>query len=191
MCRQDLGNDGVAVRWRTTFAAIAALFPIFLGLTVPPALGDTGAPAAPPPCALTLSGTGQPVGFDQFRGQVLYVDFWASWCGPCLLSFPFMNEMQRTYGDKGLHVLAINMDEKPADAARFLGQHPATFDVAQGPNGKCAKDFGVATMPTSFLVDRGGMIRAVHKGFRPGDIDELKAKLEELIAEKATGPEGK
>lgn len=191
MCRQDLNYGGVAVRRRMTFAAVAALFPIVLGLSVPPALGDSGAPAAPPPCALTLSGTGQPVAFDQLRGQVLYVDFWASWCGPCLLSFPFMNEMQHTYGDKGLHVLAVNMDEKPADATRFLDQHKATFDVANGPNGKCAKDFGVTTMPTSFLVDRGGMIRVVHKGFRPADAVELQAKLEELIAEKATGSEGK
>ena len=138
---------------------------------------------APPPCALTLS-TGQAVGFDQFRGQVLYIDFWASWCGPCLLSFPFMNELQSAYAGKGLHVLAINMDEKPADAARFLDQHKATFDVASGPNGKCAKDLGVATMPTSFLVDRKGAIRLVHKGFRPGDVDELKSKLDELIAEQ-------
>jgi thiol-disulfide isomerase/thioredoxin len=158
---------------RLTFAAIAALMP------VPAAL----AADAPPPCALTLS-TGQAAGFDQFRGQVLYIDFWASWCGPCLLSFPFMNEMQQAYSDKGLHVLAINMDEKPADATRFLDQHKATFDVANGPNGKCAKDFGVATMPTSFLVDRKGAIRLVHKGFRPGDVDELKAKLDELIAER-------
>jgi thiol-disulfide isomerase/thioredoxin len=170
-----------------TFAAIAALLPIFLGLTATFARADAEAPAASPPCALTLSGTGQPVAFDQFRGQVLYVDFWASWCGPCLLSFPFMNELQHAYGDKGLHIIAINMDEKPADAARFLDQHKATFDVANGPNGKCAKDFGVAAMPTSFLVDRAGVVRVVHKGFRPGDVDELKTKIEELIAGKATG----
>jgi thiol-disulfide isomerase/thioredoxin len=173
MCRQDLRKDGMTVWRRVTFAAIAALLPVPMAL----------AADAPPPCALTLS-TGQAVGFDQFRGQVLYVDFWASWCGPCLLSFPFMNELQHTYAGKGLHVLAINMDEKPADAARFLDQHPATFDVASGPNGKCAKDLGVATMPTSFLVDRKGAIRLVHKGFRPGDVDELKAKLDELVAEQ-------
>jgi thiol-disulfide isomerase/thioredoxin len=184
MCRQDLRKDGTTVWRRVTFAAVAALLPVPIALAA-----DT-----PPPCALTLSSMGPPVSFDQFRGQVLYVDFWASWCGPCLLSFPFMNEMQHAYGDKGLHVLAINMDEKPADAARFLDQHKATFDVAQGPNGangpngKCAKDFGVATMPTSFLVDRKGAIRLVHKGFRPGDIDELKAKLEELLAENAAAP---
>jgi thiol-disulfide isomerase/thioredoxin len=145
---------------------------------------------AAPPCTLTLS-TGQPVTFDAFRGQVLYVDFWASWCGPCLLSFPFMNDLQHSFGSQGLHVLAINMDEKPADAGRFLGQHPATFDVATGPNRQCAKDFGVAAMPTSFLVDRDGVVRGVHKGFRPGDVAELKVKVEELIAAKPGKAQGK
>jgi len=188
MGRQDRVNGGTSARRRVVSAAIAAPFVVAMVL----AGGEVRAedqPAAPP-CALTLS-TGQPAGFDAFRGQVLYVDFWASWCAPCLLSFPFMDELQHSYGPQGLHVLAINMDEKPADARRFLDQHPAAFDVANGPNGQCAKDFGVATMPTSFLIDRNGAIRAVHKGFRPGDIPELKAKLEELIAAKAGGADGK
>jgi thiol-disulfide isomerase/thioredoxin len=146
-----------------------------------PSLADTL-----PPCALTFT-TGQSAGLDAYRGQVLYVDFWASWCGPCQLSFPFMNELQRAYGGKGLHVLAIDMDEKPADAARFLDRHPASFDIANGHNGQCAKDFGLATMPTSYLIDRKGTIRVVHQGFRAGDAEELKAKLEALIAEGA-GP---
>jgi thiol-disulfide isomerase/thioredoxin len=173
MSQQGLSSGAKTILRRVLFAAVAALLPLSAALAA-----DT-----PPPCALTLS-TGQPVNFDQFRGQVLYVDFWASWCGPCLLSFPFMNELQSAYAGKGLQVLAVNMDEKPADAARFLDQHKATFEVANGPNGQCAKDFGVATMPTSFLVDRKGAIRLVHKGFRPGDVDELKAKLQELIAEQ-------
>jgi thiol-disulfide isomerase/thioredoxin len=173
MGQQSLSTDRTTVLQGILFAAIAALLPVPMALAA-----DT-----PPPCALTLS-TGQAVSFDQFRGQVLYVDFWASWCGPCLLSFPFMNDLQHSYAGKGLHVLAINMDEKPADATRFLDQHPATFDVASGPNGKCAKDLGVATMPTSFLIGRDGTVRVVHKGFRPGDVDELKSKLDELIAER-------
>jgi thiol-disulfide isomerase/thioredoxin len=173
MSQQGLSSGAKTTMRRILLVAIAVLLPLLMAL----------AADAPPPCVLTLS-TGQSVNFDQFRGQVLYVDFWASWCGPCLLSFPFMNELQGAYGGKGLHVLAINMDEKPADAARFLDQHKATVDVASGPNGKCAKDFGVATMPTSFLVDRKGAIRLVHKGFRPDDVGELKAKLDELIAEQ-------
>jgi thiol-disulfide isomerase/thioredoxin len=152
-----------------------------VALLLPAAAGH--AAETVPPCALTLNATGQAASFDSFRGQVLYVDFWASWCGPCQLSFPFMNDVQRDFGKQGLHVIALDMDEKAADAAGFLDRHPADFDIAKGPNTQCAKDIGVAAMPTSYLVDRSGAIRLVHKGFRPGDVAELRAKLEELIAE--------
>ena len=169
-------KDGMALLGRAALAAVIALSPI---------AAARAADAPAPPCALTLNAAGQPVSLDSFRGQVLYVDFWASWRGPCLLSFPFMNELQRTYGARGLRVVAVDMDEKPADGARFLDRHPAGFDIAHGETGKCAKDFGVATMPTSYLIDRKGTIRAVHKGFRADDADELKGKLEALIAEGA------
>lgn len=179
--QQALGRGEGGVRRRLLWfaLALALAFP-----SVSAALADI--PSALPPCALKLT-TGQPVSFANYRGQVLYVDFWASWCAPCQSSFPFMNELQQSYGAKGLHVLAIGMDEKPADAARFLNRHPASFDVVRGPNGQCAKDFGVAAMPTSYLIDRKGTIRAVHKGFRAGDPQELRARLEELIAEGAAG----
>jgi thiol-disulfide isomerase/thioredoxin len=135
-----------------------------------------------PDCTVKL---GAENGFDQFKGKVLYIDFWASWCGPCLLSFPFMNDLQNAYGPRGLQVIAVNMDERPADAAAFLAKHSAGFAVASGPNGPCAKAFGVATMPTSFLVDRNGRIRSMHAGFRPGDVDGLRASVESLLAEKS------
>jgi len=134
-----------------------------------------------PDCAVKV---GNENGFDQFKGKVLYIDFWASWCGPCLLSFPFMNDLQNAYGPRGLQVVAVNMDEKPADATAFLAKHPAGFAVASGPNAPCAKAFGVATMPTSFLVDRNGRIHSTHAGFRPDDVDGLRAEVESLLAEK-------
>ena len=134
-----------------------------------------------PDCPVKFDGGG---GFEQFKGKVLYIDYWASWCGPCLLSFPFMNDLQTAYGPRGLQVVAVNMDEKPADAAAFLAKHPAGFAVASGPNAPCAKAFAVATMPTSFLVDRNGRIRSTHAGFRPGDVDGLRAAVESLLAER-------
>lgn len=159
-----------------TLAALLAAFP----------LSQLHAADRPlPNCALNLGAT-QPVGFDQFRGKVLYVDFWASWCVPCLLSFPFMADLQKTYGERGLKVIAVNMDSKPADAETFLAKHPAGFAVAAGPNADCAKAFGVAAMPTSFLVDANGMIHSVHPGFRPGDVEPLRAEIEALLSGKAS-----
>jgi thiol-disulfide isomerase/thioredoxin len=136
-----------------------------------------------PACALKLGAMTPAAGFEQYRGKVLYVDFWASWCVPCLLSFPFMTELQTADGARGLQVVAVNMDAKPADAEAFLAKHPAGFTVAAGPNADCAKALGVAAMPTSFLVGRNGMIHSVHAGFRPGDVDTLRAEIDALLAE--------
>ncbi len=145
---------------------------------VSPALSDPL-----PTCTLNL-GAGQPTGFEQFRGKVLYVDFWASWCVPCLLSFPFMNDLQAAYGSRGLQVVAVNMDQRPADAEGFLAKHQAGFAVAAGPNGPCAKVLGVTAMPSSFLIDRTGNIHSRHAGFRADDAAQLRAEVEALLAEK-------
>jgi thiol-disulfide isomerase/thioredoxin len=160
------------------FAVAGFVLSAALG-TASPALSDPL-----PTCTLNL-GAGQPTGFEQYRGKVLYVDFWASWCVPCLLSFPFMNDLQAAYGPRGLQVVAVNMDQKPADAEGFLAKHPAGFAVAAGPNGPCAKALGVAAMPSSFLVDRNGNIHSRHAGFRADDVAALRAEVEALLSEKA------
>ena len=160
------------------FACVGFILLAALG-AASPALSDPL-----PTCALNL-GAGQPTGFEQLRGKVLYVDFWASWCVPCLLSFPFMNDLQVAYGSRGLQVIAVNMDQKPADAEGFLAKHPARFTVAAGPNGPCAKALGVAAMPSSFLVDRNGNIHSRHAGFRADDAAQLRAEVEALLSEKA------
>lgn len=111
------------------------------------------------------------------KGKLVYVDFWASWCVPCKQSFPWMNEMQAKYGHRGLHVLAINVDGKQADADKFLGQVPAKFQVAFDPAGQTPKQFAVKAMPTSYLVDGDGRIVYVHAGFRESDQKSIEAAI--------------
>ena len=141
-------------------------------------------PAAPA-CALNLDGGKQLSDMRQYHGKVLYVDFWASWCAPCVLSFPFMNDLHSAFGGKGLQVVGVDMDQKPDDAQHFLAEHSARFSIAAGANAQCAKDFGVAAMPSSYLIDRNGAIRFTHRGFRESDTAELRAQVEQLLAEKA------
>lgn len=172
MCQQSLRGRLASLLAQIGFAALSLALPWSSAIA-----DDRPLPA----CSLNL-GAGN--GFDQFKGKVLYIDFWASWCVPCLLSFPFMNDLQKVYGSHGLQVVAVNVDEKPSDATAFLAKHPPGFLVAPGPNGPCAQAFGVASMPTSFLVDRKGAIRATHSGFRAGDADGLRAAVEALVAEK-------
>lgn len=115
----------------------------------------------------------------QLRGKVVYLDYWASWCGPCRESFPWMNELQSRYGDKGLVVLAVNVDAERAEAERFLTEHPANFRIAWDPKGDTARTLRVKGMPSSFLLDREGNIVASHIGFREkqkaGTEDEIRA----------------
>src|SRR5436305_9952498 len=102
-------------------------------------------PRPAPNCTLALP-QGRSSVF-QLSGKVVYVDFWASWCVACLASFPFMEQMQRQLGPKGLQVVAVNLDQEPADAERFLARHRVTFPIALGRNEACAKQFGVGAMP--------------------------------------------
>jgi thiol-disulfide isomerase/thioredoxin len=116
-------------------------------------------------------------------GSVVYLDFWASWCGPCKQSFPWMNALHEKYKAKGLEVIAVNLDAKTEDAKKFLGQNPAKFTVAFDAKGTLPKIYGVKGMPTSFLIGRDGKIVFQHAGFRDAD----KAKLEQQIQSALEG----
>lgn len=141
-----------------------------------------GSPA--PNCKLSLLDGKAATSIGQLKGKVLYVDFWASWCIPCKASFPFMNKLDKELNGKGLQVLAINLDQKPEDAKKFLAQHPVRFAIAVKANESCAKEFGVEGMPSSFIVGRSGRIEHVHQGFRPADAGKLHAMIGKLLAAK-------
>jgi thiol-disulfide isomerase/thioredoxin len=153
--------------------AIAAFAAVAL---VSPASGtDVGHPA---PTFTLPTAKGDPVALDKLRGKVVYVDFWASWCGPCRRSFPWMNEMNQKYGGKGLVVVGINVDKKRADADKFLAQNPAGFTIAFDEAGTTPSAYAVQGMPSSYLIDSKGNVTYVERGF----LDEHKAELEQRIA---------
>jgi cytochrome c biogenesis protein CcmG/thiol:disulfide interchange protein DsbE len=122
-------------------------------------------------------GQGGTITLTALRGRVVYVDFWASWCGPCRRSFPWLNAMQQKYGAQGFTVVAINVDKKRADAQRFLDAVPAQFAIAYDEAGTTPAAFDVKGMPSSFLVDARGNVVLVEFGFR----DDRKSALEEAI----------
>jgi peroxiredoxin len=166
---------------------IIGVFFSILALTLHPSANGLERGHAAPNCSLTPVGNEQRYDLHQFRGKVLYVDFWASWCSPCARSFSFMNELDRESRGRGLQVLGINLDEKPDDAKNFLAKHPANFTVAVDASGRCPQDFGVKAMPSSYLIDRKGIIRHVHLGFRPGEAEKLRVFVEQLLAESPEG----
>jgi thiol-disulfide isomerase/thioredoxin len=112
------------------------------------------------------------------KGKVVLVDFWASWCEPCKQSFPVMEELHKRYAERGLVIIAVNVDENRPDMEAFLKKNTATFVVLRDPNQKLVEKTGIATMPSSFLIDREGKVRFTHTGFRGA---ETKKKYEEEI----------
>jgi cytochrome c biogenesis protein CcmG/thiol:disulfide interchange protein DsbE len=125
------------------------------------------------------------IGLDQHRGDVVYLDFWASWCAPCAQSFPWMSEVQERYRADGLVIIAVNLDKDRDKADRFLARYQLNFELVYDPDGRIAKEFDLGGMPTSYLIGRDGAIRQSHVGFRDGDASRLEDEIKSLLAEPA------
>jgi thiol-disulfide isomerase/thioredoxin len=117
----------------------------------------------------------------EFHGNVVLLDFWASWCVPCRRSFPWMNAMQEKYADNGLVIIAVNVDTDPAAANAFLEEYPAQFQVINDPDADLAREYGVVAMPSSYIFDRGGELITRHMGFKVKKQDEYEAILIEAL----------
>ena len=122
------------------------------------------------------------VALSSYKGQVIYLDFWASWCAPCKKSFPWLNEIQKKYAKYNFRVIAVNLDKEPELAKRFLQNYPAAFLIGYDPEGNIASQFKVNGMPSSYLIDRSGNIVSTHIGFREKDTAALESKIKALLA---------
>lgn len=132
-----------------------------------------------------LSGNGATtVKLSALRGKVVYLDFWASWCGPCRQSFPWMNDLQSKYGSRGLQIVGVNLDAKDADARKFLAENNGNFLLAFDNKGVTPKLFGVKGMPTSYLIDRDGRIVSEHTGFNFSKTAGVEKEIEKLLESK-------
>lgn len=157
--------------------------PAGLALSFLVAVGTADAGAADLP--LPQAAPRWPV-LEDLHGKVVLLDFWASWCSPCLRSFPWMNDLQQKHAGEGLVVVAVNLDQDRALADGFLDKVPAQFRVEYDGTGDLARQFGVKAMPTSFLIDRAGKVRARHAGFREKQRHEREQQIEQLLKEHAT-----
>lgn len=118
-------------------------------------------------------------------GKVVLLDFWASWCSPCKKSFPELDKLQQAHKDKGLVILAVNVDEKADAMENFLKDHSVTFAVVRDAKQKLVAAANVESMPTSLLIDTKGVIRFQHTGFRGAEtVKQLTTEIEKLLAEK-------
>lgn len=115
------------------------------------------------------------------QGEVIYLDFWASWCVPCRKSFPWMNAIEEKYKSQGFSVISINLDANHDLAIKFLAENPASFPVIYDPKGKIAKHFAIQGMPSSMLIGRDGKIKHRHTGFFTKKIPTYQAEIEHLL----------
>lgn len=130
-----------------------------------------------------ISGQNQNIHFDDYAGNVILLDFWASWCGPCRQSFPWMNDIQAKYAGQGLSIIAINLDSDTEAANAFLEEVPANFVVGFDPEGASAETMHVEAMPMSYLIDREGHIRFRLMGFNSDKKSEHEALIQTLLKE--------
>jgi peroxiredoxin len=168
MRRFDCGRIALVVVLATPAAALAI---------------EAGA-RAPSFSAERLGGAGAVVTLAQHRGQVLYVDFWASWCVPCRASMPALDALFRRHRERGFAVIGVNKDVSAADAERFLRRVPVSFALVSDTADALARQFEVKAMPSGYLVDRKGIVRHVHRGFSDETAAALAREIEVLLEEK-------
>ncbi|WP_205859134.1 TlpA disulfide reductase family protein [Pleionea sediminis] len=118
---------------------------------------------------------------DVNKGQVIYVDFWASWCKPCRHSFPWMNYMLRKHKSDGFKVITVNLDKERSLADAFLEENPASFKVIFDAKGQLAEKFKLKGMPMSFIISRDGSLVSGHVGFNEEKKIEYENAIEQLL----------
>ncbi len=145
---------------------------------------------APAFAAPSLTGEGT-VELGKHRGKVVYLDFWASWCGPCLNAIPEIEDMRDEFPAEDFQIIAVNLDQQKKKALRFLKKNPIGYPSASDPKGRLPEQYGVETMPTSFLIDPNGVIRYVHRGFSRGDGSRLRHEIRSLLGQQVGRNTGK
>lgn len=124
---------------------------------------------------------GDTFSLSEYSGSVVYVDFWASWCGPCRKSFPWMNAMHQKYATQGLKIIAINLDTETKLAQQFLTQIQADFAIAYDPDMQVATEFEILGMPSSYLFNRKGELVAKHVGFYREEQPKYEAEIQRWL----------
>lgn len=162
---------------KTTFAVLM----LVLGLAFASTSVAIEKGQAAPNFRLPLLDSKKKVSLKQYRGKVVYVDFWASWCGPCRQSLPLLTKLRTEMKKQPFEVLAINLDEETAAAKGFLREYPVNYPVLLDPEGQVASQYQLPGMPTSFILDKRGRIQHVHVGFKPQDIDKIRQQVKSLL----------
>jgi peroxiredoxin len=161
---------------KNRIAAIAAA----LALSLPALAGSEGGPA---PAFSLASRAGSQVSLAQYKGQVVMINFWASWCGPCRQEMPLLEGIYKKYGRMGFTMIGVNVEPDSNAANEWLKQTPVSFPILYDKDSKVSKLYDVAGMPSTVIIDRSGKLRKLHRGYKPGDENEYLDSIRALIRE--------
>ncbi len=163
----------------------SVLLPSLLVLaTCASVLGSTFAQSSPGAPAPAITGQTPAAGALQlpsFAGKVVVVDFWASWCEPCRASFPVLEAMHRRLSSRGVVFVGVSEDREASNMAAFLRRNPVSYTQVHDVGGQTARRFRPPRMPTMYVIDKTGVVRHIHAGWRNGDGTELERKIETLL----------
>ena len=161
---------------KNRIAALAAA----LAIAVPALAGPEGGPA--PPFTLAARG-GHDVTLAQYHGQVVMINFWASWCGPCRQEMPLLESIYKKYNKLGFTLLGVNVEPDSKAADDWLRDTPVSFPILYDKDSKVSKLYDVAGMPSTVIIDRSGKLRKIHRGYKPGDENEYLDSIRALVRE--------
>lgn len=152
--------------------------------TVAFAAAKTPAAATIPAPDFTLKNSkGENVRLAEQRGQVVMLNFWASWCGPCRQEMPLLDAISKKYGKMGFVLYGINVEQDNKDAKKMLQDLGVTFSILYDPESKLSSLYSVDAMPTSVIIDKKGQIRYIDRGYKPGDENKYREQIMELVRE--------
>ncbi len=157
---------------------------VCLALVVPAVAAAATSPAGAPAPDFTLAARdGGKVHLADLRGQVVMINFWATWCGPCRQEMPLLAQLHDRYEPLGFTMLGVNVEPDSAAAVAWLRNVPVTFPILFDTTSEVAGRFGVEGMPSSVLVDRQGQVRYVHRGYKAGDEAKYADMIRSLVKE--------
>ncbi len=139
--------------------------------------------AGPAPDFTLKNENGSNMRLSEFRGEVVMINFWASWCAPCRQEMPLLDELYTQYQPMGFTILGVNVEEDSTKAKQLLKNIPVNFPVLFDNASDVSKLYNVVAMPSTVLVDRDGNIRYLHQGYKPGYEESYQQQVRELIRE--------
>lgn len=142
-----------------------------------------GASASIAPSFALPSRSGDMISLSALKGQVVMINFWASWCGPCRQEMPLLDQMHKRYSSLGFTLLGVNVEADTKDAEKWLAATPVTFPVLFDKENKVSKLYDVNAMPSTVFIDRKGNVRYLHRGYKSGDEGEYLNQIRALLKE--------